>query len=142
VFADTLFRAEQQHLLRLLVWCALSIVAGTGLAATLAVRRIRSPLLTQFATQMAIWGGVLGAIAITRWTMLHFRDLSAAARLERFVWFSAGLDAGFVAVGTALGVTAWLTGRRAGLLGAGLGVVIQGLALLVIDLQFAASISR
>jgi hypothetical protein len=142
VFADTLFRAEQQHLLRLLVWCALSILAGTALAATLAVRRIRSPLLTQFSIQMTIWGGVFAAIAITRWTTLRLRDLSGAARLERIVWLNIGLDGGYVAAGAVLGIAAWLLGRRVGPVGAGIAVAIQGLALLVIDLQFAAAISR
>jgi hypothetical protein len=142
VFADTFFRAEQQHLLRLFVWCALSILTGTALATTLAVRRIRSPLLTQFAAQMAVWGGIFGAIAIARWTTLRIRDLSGATRVERLVWFTTGLDVGFVAVGVALGVMAWFLGRRAGLLGAGIAVAIHGLAVLVIDLQFAASISR
>ena len=142
MFADTLFRAEQQHLLRLFAWCALSILAGTALATTLAVRRIHSPLLTHFAAQMAAWGSVFGAIAILRWTTLPTRDLSGAARLERLVWLNVGLDVGFVGIGAALAVTAWLLGRRAGLLGAGIAVVIQGLALLVIELQFAAAISR
>ena len=142
MFADTLFRAEQQHLLRLFAWCALSILAGTALATTLAVRRIRSPLLTQFAAQMAAWGSVLAAIATVRWTTLPTRDLSSAARLERLVWLNIGLDAGFVGIGAVLAVTAWLVGRRAGLLGSGIGVVMQGLALLVIELQFAAAISR
>jgi hypothetical protein len=142
VFADTLFRAEQQHLLRLFAWCALSIIAGTALATTLAVRRIRSPLLTHFATQMAAWGGVFGAIAIVRWTTLPTRDLSSAARLERLVWLNVGLDVGYVGIGAALAAVAWLLGRRAGLLGAGIAIVIQGLALLVIELQFAAAISR
>lgn len=142
MFADTLFRAEQQHLLRLFVWCALSILAGTALATTLAVRRIRSPLLTHFAAQTAAWGSVAGAIAIVRWTTLPTRDLSGAARLERLVWLNIGLDVGFVGIGTALAVTAWLLVRRAGLLGAGIAVVIQGLALLVVELQFAAAISR
>ena len=142
MFADTLFRAEQQHLLRLFAWCALSILAGTALATTLAVRRIRSPLLTHVAAQVAAWGSVLGAIAIVRWTTLPTRDLSGAARLERLVWLNIGLDAGFVGIGAVLAVTAWLLGRRAGLLGAGVGVAVQGLALLIIELQFAAAISR
>lgn len=142
MFADTLFRAEQQHLLRLLAWCALSILAGTAVATMLAVRRIRSPLLIQFAAQMAAWGSAFGAIAIVRWTTLPTRDLSGAARLERLVWLNIGLDVGFVGIGAALALTAWLLGRRVGLLGAAIGVVVQGLALLVIELQFAAAISR
>ena len=56
MWADTLLRAEQQHLLRLLFWAGLSIIAATAVAAMLAVRRIRSPFLVQFAGQMAVWG--------------------------------------------------------------------------------------
>jgi hypothetical protein len=91
---------------------------------------------------MAAWGAGFGAIAIVRWTTLPTRDLSGAARLERLVWLNIGLDVGFVGIGAALAVTAWVLGRRAGLLGAAIGVAIQGLALVVIELQFAAAISR
>jgi hypothetical protein len=142
VWADTLFRAEQQHLLRLLLWSGLSIIAATIVVVLLAGRRIHSPLLRQFAIQMGLWGTVFGAIGAVRWAGLHVRDLSSAARLERLVWLNVGLDAGYVFAGLTLAASAWVLARRPGPVGAGVGIVVQGLALLVIDLQFAAVASR
>ncbi|HEY9226221.1 MAG TPA: hypothetical protein VIP11_06220 [Gemmatimonadaceae bacterium] len=142
MWADTLFRAEQQHLLRLLLWSGLSIVAATLVAVTMTIRRLRSPLLRQFALQMALWGVVLALIGAIRWRTVEMRDLAAAARLERLLWMNVGLDVGYVAAGAALAATAWVLARRAGPVGAGVGIIVQGIALLVLDLQFAAVVSR
>jgi hypothetical protein len=142
VWADTIFRAEQAHLLRVLSWSALSIVAATLIVVMLTVRRAQSPLLRHFALQTAIWGAVFASIAAVRWNTLQMRDLAGAARLDRLIWFNVGLDAGFVAAGVVLAASSWMLARRLGPLGAGLGIVVQGLALLVIDLQFAAAVSR
>lgn len=142
MWADTLLRAEQQHLLYLLFWAGLSILAGTFVAVLLAVRRIRSTFLAHFAGQMALWGAVIAAIAIVQWRGLHLRDLSSAARLERMVWMNVGLSAGYALAGAVLVGSGWLLARRLGAVGAGVAIVAQGLALLLIDLQFAGVISR
>jgi hypothetical protein len=142
VWADTLLQAERQHLLRLLFWAGLSIIAATAVAATVVIRRVRSSLLVQFAIQMLVWGGLVGAIAGVLLTRAQLRDVSGAARLERIVWMNIGLDAGYVAAGGVLAICAWRFGRRMGPIGAGIGVVVQGLALLLLDLQFAAIVSR
>ncbi len=70
------------------------------------------------------------------------RDVAGAARLERFVWMNVGLDVGYAGIGIALALAGWLLARRMSLVGAGVGVVVQGLALLVLELQFAAVVSR
>jgi hypothetical protein len=142
VWADTLLRAEQQHLLRVLVWSGLSVLVGTAAAATVAVRRIRSPLLKQFALQMAAWGFVVGIIGSFGWRAAKLRDVAAATRLERLVWMNIGLDAGYVAMGATLAGAAWMLGRRLGGVGAGVAIAVQGTALLLLELQFAATISR
>lgn len=142
MWADTLFRAEQQHLLRLLFWSGLSILGGTAALTTVVARRLQSPLLKHFAIQMAAWGTVVGAIAGIGWRAARFRDVSGAARLERLVWMSVGLDVGYVAVGAVLAGTAWILAKRMGGVGAGTAIVVQGIALLLIDLQFAAAVSR
>jgi hypothetical protein len=113
MWSDTLLIAERAQLLRLAVWSALSIVAGTSILALLAVRRLRSALLSGFAFQMLGWG-----IALIAWCgiSLHAlvpRDLAAATRLERFVWISTGLDLGCVGVGVTLAITAWRRRGRA-----------------------------
>lgn len=129
-------------MLRLLFWAGLSIISATAVAAILAVRRLRSPFLAQFAGQMALWGLAIGAIASTEWHTAKLRDVAGAARLERMLWMNIGLDVGYIAVGVALACAAWYLARRLGAVGAGMGVIVQGLALLLIDLQFAAVISR
>jgi hypothetical protein len=142
VWADTVLHAEQQWLLRLFVWAGLSIIAATGVGVMLAARRVRSPLLTHFAIQMAAWGAAIAIFAGFCWMNLHMRDLSGAARLERFVWMSAGFDVGVVALGITVVILGRQLARSAATLGAGVAVILQGLALLLLDLHFAALISR
>lgn len=142
MWADSLLAAERQHLLLLLIWAALSIVAATLLLVILAARRISSPLLRHFAIQVAVWGFVIGVIALAGWRGMHLRDVAGAARLERLLWLNIGLDVGYVATGVMLAVSGRLMGRRFGAVGAGLGIVVHGLALLLLDLQFAVLVSR
>ncbi len=142
MWSDIVLAAERQYLLRLLVWAALSLVAGTAVFALVAVRRIRSPLLQQFAIQMVAWGLVVAALAAASWQGLHLRDLAGAARLERLTWLTIGLAVGVVAVGAALTAVGRALGRRMALVGAGAGLVIQGTALFLLALQFAAVVSR
>ena len=70
------------------------------------------------------------------------RDVSAATRLDRLTWLHVGLDAGIVGIGIVLAIAAWMFGRRVALVGAGLGIVVQGLGLLVLNLTFASVIAR
>lgn len=142
MWADTLLHAEQQHLLRLFLWAALSIVAGTSAITTIVVRRSRSPLLAQFGLQLVGWGIVIGVLAAIEWQSIHLRDLAGATRLERVLWMNIGLDAGFVGMGAVLAACGRLLARNAGAVGAGVAIVVQGLALLLIDLQFATVISK
>jgi hypothetical protein len=142
VWADVILSAERQHLLRLLAWSGLSIILGTSVVVVLAARRVRSPLLTHFAIQTIAWGVSIVLISSIAWRGLHLRDLGGAARLERLLWMRIGLDVGCIAVGATLGVTGRATTRRMELIGAGVGVIVQGLALLLLDLQFVGLVSR
>lgn len=142
MWADTLLAAEQAHLLRLAVWAAGSVLLGTALLAGLRLRGHRSPLLFHFALQTAAWGAVDLAIVWAARGSLVLRDLSSARRLERFLWLNTGLDAGYAAVGVTLAVAGWSLGRRLGAVGAGIGIVIQGLALLLLDLVIADQLAR
>jgi hypothetical protein len=99
-------------------------------------------MLRHFALQSVAWGVVVGAIAAIGFKNVALRDVSGAARLERLVWMNVGLDVGYVAVGATLAAVAWLLARRMSLVGAGIGVIVQGLALLLIELQFAVVVSR
>ena len=142
MWADTLLAAERAHVIRLLVWGGGSVLLGTALLAWLYVGRRRSVLLEHFGIQTAAWGAVelaLGAIA--RASMVT-RDLAAATRLDRLLWLNIGLDAGYVLVGLTLVVTGWMLGRRLGAVGAGLAIVVQGIALTLLHLLLASQISR
>jgi hypothetical protein len=57
-------------------------------------------------------------------------------------WLHIGLDAGIVGIGLTLAIVAWLQGRRLAVIGAGLGVVVQGLGLLLLNLTFASLLAR
>lgn len=135
MFADTLLGLERAHLLRLVAWGAGSVLAGTLLVALVVLRRAAGPaaLVRHFGVQTAAWGVVNLAIAGWAWRGLALRDHAGARGLERFLWLNLGLDAGYVGVGMTLALTGWVVGRRLGAVGAGAAVVVQGLALLLLD---------
>jgi hypothetical protein len=142
MWSDTLMLAERAHLGRVFLWGASSVVAGTLVLALLILRRSNSPLLLHFAIQTVAWGTIDLIIALVARRGLAARDLSGATRLDRFIWFNNGLDVGYIAVGLTMAILGWYLGRRLGLVGAGVGIVVQGLALLVLDLRFSTSIAR
>lgn len=105
-------------------------------------RRIHSPLLRHFAIQTALWGAVTLALALIAWKRLALRDHAAAVSFDRFVWLNIGLDIGYVAVGITLALTGWLAAQRKGPVGAGIAIVIQGVALASLDYLLAQQIFR
>jgi hypothetical protein len=141
MWADTLQAAEGAHLIRLLIWGAGSTLVGTALLAWLRAGHRRSALLEHFGIQTVAWGTVELALSAIRYASLAPRDLAAATRLDRLLWLTVGLDAGYVLVGLTLIVTGWKLGRL-GLAGAGLAIVVQGGALLLLDLLLTSQISR
>ncbi len=142
MWADTLLAAERAHVIRLLVWGGGSLVAGTALLAWLRAGRRRSALLEHFGLQTAAWGAVELSLGLILRGSLAVRDLSGATRLDRFLWLNVGLDGGYLLVGATLVVTGWSLGRRMGMVGAGIAVVLQGIALALLDLVLASQISR
>ena len=115
---------------------------GTTLLVFLKVRRQSSALLDHFAIQTAAWGVIDLALAANGLRTLVLRDLGGATRLDRFLWLNIGLDGGYVMVGLALLVAGWRLDRRPGLIGAGLGITVQGTALAILDVGLASQISR
>lgn len=142
MWADTLLQAERQHLIQLLAWAALSIFGGTAIGVLVVVRRVRSPLLSHFALQTALWGVVVGAASGVSLRQLRLRDYTAAAHLGQMLWFLIGCNVGFILVGVVLALAAWSFARRMSGIGAGIAIVVQGLGLLILNLQFAVLLSR
>jgi hypothetical protein len=133
MFSDTLLAIERAHLLRVAAWGGGSVLVGTLVLAALALARASSPLLRHFAFQTAAWGAIDLAIVAFAWRGLRLRDHAAAVSLDRFLWMNIGLDIGYVGVGLTIAVASWTLGRRLGGVGAGVGVMVQGLALLALD---------
>lgn len=120
--------------MRLGIWAGTSVFAGT-LLLLLFQRRPAAAFLRHFAIQLLAWGVINGALAWWAWNGLALRDFAAATQLQNFLWLNVGLDAGYVGVGLTLAITSWVLGKRPGGLGAGVGVVVQGLALLFLDIR-------
>jgi hypothetical protein len=134
MWADTLLNLERGHLLRLGLWAAASVIVG-ALLLILLRRQNRATFVRHFAIQMLAWGAVEGALVASGWNGLALRDYASATQFQKFLWLNVGLDAGYVGVGLTLAATAWVLGKRLGGLGAGVGVVVQGFLLLVLDLR-------
>jgi hypothetical protein len=142
MWSDTLLLAERTQLIRLVLWAMTSAVLGTALVTIITLRRLAAPIIRGFAIQTMVWSVLEVMAAVVRWQMLAMRDVSSARRLDHLTWFTVGLDVGIVGVGVTALVVAWSSGRRLDVTGAGLGIIAQGLGLLVLDLTFASTIAR
>lgn len=136
-----LLTLERAHLMRLGVWALASIVAGALLLVW--EKRSAAPSFWRHAgIQTFAWGAVDLAIVALAHRGLALRDLAGAIALDRFLWLNIGLDVGYVMVGLTLAIIGWRTPRRLGLMGAGVAIVVQGVALVVLDAVLSAAIVR
>ena len=142
MWSDTLLAVERAHLLRLLIWAGTSVIVGTAVYAVLTLRRVGSALLRHFAIQTVAWGVLNLAIAGASLSRLAERDFGSATRFDRMLWLSAGLDLGIIFAGATLAAAAWLLARRLAVVGAGIGVLVQGAGLLVLHMRLIAITSR
>jgi hypothetical protein len=142
MWSDTFLLYERAHLQRLLLWGATSAVCGLVLLAVTRRTRLRSSLLFHFGLQTAAWGLIDLVLAGNAWWALALRDLQSATQLDRFLWLNVGLDVGYIATGATLTVAAWLLGKRAGGIGAGIAILTQGIGLLLLDVRFLSLIDR
>ncbi|MCC6244947.1 MAG: hypothetical protein IT353_19035 [Gemmatimonadaceae bacterium] len=140
MWADSLLALERGHLLRLAVWGGMSVVVGTLVLTLLVVRRAQAPFAKQFAIQTAAWGAIDLAICAWGWSGLALRDYAAATKLVNFLWLNTGLDAGYVMLGATLAIACWKLGPKWGGVGAGIAIVVQGAALLLLDLRLIFAI--
>ncbi|HTK52739.1 MAG TPA: hypothetical protein VL308_12680 [Gemmatimonadaceae bacterium] len=142
MWSDTLLAAERSHLIRVIIWAVTSAALGTTVVTIVVGRRMSAPIALWFAIQTLVWGSVELMIAAARWSALSMRDVSGATRLDRLTWFAIGLDVGIIAVGVTAVLIAGRFARNLRAVGGGLGVVAQGLGLLVLDLTFASILAR
>jgi hypothetical protein len=142
MWADQVLAFERAHVMRLLLWGVVSVVTGLGCWAYLRSKQLELPLLQHFAIQTGAWGAIDALLALASRPQLALRDYDGVTRLDRFLWLNCGLDVGYVAVGVTLGLCGWRLARSRGLVGAGIGVVTQGAALLLLDLRLVALLSQ
>jgi len=140
MWADTLLALERGHLLRLALWGGMSVLVGTSLFTWLTVRRVAAPLLRHFGIQTTAWGAVNLLICLWAGRDLALRDYAGAQKLLNLLWLNIGLDAGYVAIGITVSIAAWRWGARSGGIGAGVGIVVQGVALMLLDLRLLFAI--
>ncbi len=142
MWSDQVLAFERAHLLRLLLWGLVSLVTGLSCWVYLRIRKLELPLLQHFAIQTGAWGAIDALLALASRPQLAMRDYDGVTRLDRFLWLNCGLDVGYVAVGVTLGICGWRLAQSRGLVGAGIGVVTQGAALLLLDLRLVALLSQ
>ncbi len=142
MWSDQVLAFERAHLLRLLLWGLGSLVTGLSCWVYLRIRKLELPLLQHFAIQTGAWGAIDALLALASRPQLAMRDYDGVTRLDRFLWLNCGLDVGYVAVGVTLGICGWRLAQSRGLVGAGIGVVTQGAALLLLDLRLVALLSQ
>ena len=136
MWADSLLALERGHLMRLASWGIGSVLLGILLVAFLSWRRDSAPILRHFAIQTALWGAADVALCGWAWRTVAVRDFAAAQQLVNFLWLNTGLAAGYVMMGATLAIASWRLGPRLAGVGAGVGIILQGLALLVLDVRF------
>ena len=132
--------AQAAHLWRVGAWGATSLVAGATILVTSDAEQAAGR--RAFALQSAAWGAInLGIAAVglaagpPETTTMLTDALAAEERYGDILWINTGLNVGYIAVGATL----YAVGARAGVgraqewKGHGLGVVMQGVGLLVLD---------
>lgn len=148
-FSAGLEEAQTAHLIRVGAWGAASVAGGAALvggSSTLTEIGVKTePELFGLGAQAVIWGAVnLGLVRIGAWFLQEpTDDLEEAAEAEDtwrlILLVNEGLDVGYVLFGAALVVAGliptpflspWVAGQ---LRGHGMGIVVQGIALLVLD---------
>lgn len=128
--SEQTFILLHQHLIRLGVWALFSIVFGV----VILLAKRQNLAAQHFSVQFIVWGLIDGIIVLFGLRDNSRPDLVAAIKLREFLWLNEGLDVGYVAVGITLVIIGrWSKVNSASLIGAGLGVMIQGFLLLLLD---------
>lgn len=140
MWADTVFTLEYHHLMRLMIWGASCAVAGT-LALVWCVRKsVEAPLVRAFAMTCLVGGAATVVAALTGWRGLALRDFAGLQQLLGVLWLVTGMAVGVMASAVAIMLLAFRHEARPTVMGAGLSVFVQALALMVFHIGFIAAI--
>ncbi len=143
MWSDTLLAAERSHLIRIVIWAVTSAVLGTTFVTIIAVRRReRTDRAVVRDPDARVGFGSSSSSQRRAGRRCQCAMYPAATRLDRLTWFAIGIDVGIVGAGVTAVLMAWQFTRNLRAFGGGLGVVVQGLGLLVLDLTFASILAR
>jgi hypothetical protein len=117
------------------MWALFCVVTGVALLGVLRWRKIQAPLLTHFAIQTLGWGVVNATIGHFAWRDMALRDFASAQGLVNLLWLNIGLAIGYALVGITLTLASWRMGPKMAGIGAGIGILVQGVALAVLDVR-------
>ena len=134
---------------RLMLWAAISTIAGLALLATQISQGWTETFWGGFGLQAILWGGIDAAIAAfglhsTRKSIRQAADggenraKQDALRLKRLLWINTGLDVLYIAGGLTWALTRGASDPFAA--GTGWGIVVQGAFLFVFDLLHARAV--
>ena len=116
------------------------MLIGSVLLLVFSLRRVKAPLPSHFAIQSTLWGIAELVWAAYAYRDVPLRDYEGAALLARELWIAIGLEAGAILIGITLAIGGWFYVRRLGFIGAGIGIVAQASALIVLDLILVRAI--
>jgi hypothetical protein len=141
-WADSILALERLFFLKLAVWGALSVVAGSALLA-LARRETTSAALSSLSLVLVIGGTLEVAIALVCRQGVRLRDLGAATSLDRMLWFVAGIAVGWTsaALFAAMRARARLPASAASV-GSAIGLALHGVAIAFLTTQLARALIR
>ena len=141
MWADTLLRAEQLHLLRVLAWGALTVLVGTALTVAGSMPRGRGSILRPLGAPLAGLGVVEVVAAGAMYRAAALTDAAGAVRLQNLAWLQLGLFAGCAAAGVLLAVVS-RAARLPRASGAGVALAVHGAALVALTAAFVPAVSR
>ena len=106
----------------------------------LTLRHLKAPLLSHLGVQFGFWGVVALIWGVFAYNDVPLRDYEGAVELTRQLWIAVGVEASGILVGLTLAIGGWTFVRRLGLVGTGVGIALQSLALIILDLVFLRAI--
>jgi hypothetical protein len=112
----------RDHLKRLAIWSAISVLVGIKLIALFG----GSEMGRSAGVMTAGWAAVNLIIVAASW---NGKPPASRSQFREFIWLNQGLNSGYMAVG----LTLVLASSSASAVGSGWAVIPQGLALLVMD---------
>jgi hypothetical protein len=140
-WADSVLALERLFFLKLAVWGALSVIAGTGLFALARRGSRESPLLSSLAVNLTVVGAIELVAALLCRHGARLRDLTTATSLDRTLWMVAGIALGWASAALLVAVRLRMP-AAAPTVGAATAIALHGVAIAILALQLAFALVR